>query len=101
MHGLIVSDAFGIPNRHMLVTEKVEGGTFKFRDYYSAYDNYPYVNFSIRRQPVTDKLIEDILAKYINREEEIKQINKRLINSYPNYAKMYINPLRRLFKRIF
>ena len=101
LHGLIVSDAFGIPNRHMVVTEKVEGGTFKFRDYYSAYDDYPYVNFSIRRQPVTDKLIEDILAKYINREDEIKQINKRLINSYPNYAKMYINPLRRLCKQIF
>ena len=101
LHGLIVSDAFGIPNRHMLVTEKVEGGTFKFRDYYSAYNDYPYVNFSIRRQLVTDRLIEDILTGYINREDEIKQINKRLINSYPNYAKMYINPLRRLFKQFF
>lgn len=100
LHGLIISDAFAIPNRHMIVTQKVEGGTFKFRDYYSAYDDYPYVNFEVRNQPVTDKLVEDILSGYKNRQSEIDSINKRLVRSYPNYAKMYKNPLRRLFKKI-
>lgn len=101
LHGLIVADAFGIPNRHMVVTEKVEGGTFKFRDYYSAYENYPYINFYIKKQPITDKLVEEILEKYTNREKEIEQINARLVKSYPSYAKMYLNPFKRLFKHIF
>jgi hypothetical protein len=37
LHGLIIADAFGIPNAWCRVSERLDGGGFKFEDYYSAY----------------------------------------------------------------
>ena len=37
MHGLIFSDALGVPNAHIRLGDKVKGGLYKFYDYYSAY----------------------------------------------------------------
>ena len=36
LHGLIVSDAYGIPNVFAKFSNLVEGGTFKYRDYFSG-----------------------------------------------------------------
>ena len=38
LHGLIVADSFGIPNRRIGLHNKIAGGDFKFRDYASALD---------------------------------------------------------------
>lgn len=47
LHGLVISDALGIPNQWMTFSEsKVVGHGFKFRDYYSAFgieDPIPYM----------------------------------------------------------
>lgn len=37
LHGLIASDAFGIPNAWMQISGAVRGDNFKFRDYYSVF----------------------------------------------------------------
>jgi len=37
LHGLIFSDALGVPNAHIRLGDKLKGGLYKFRDYYSAY----------------------------------------------------------------
>lgn len=46
LHGLVLADAMGIPNRWTLFSDgKIGGGSFKFRDYYSAFninDPIPY-----------------------------------------------------------
>lgn len=43
LHGVIVSDAFGIPRQAELFPQAVnEGGDFKFRDYASVYDEHPH-----------------------------------------------------------
>lgn len=36
LHGLIVADSFQIPNAHLKLSDKLTGGDFKFKDYYSA-----------------------------------------------------------------
>lgn len=37
LHGLIFSDALGVPNAHVRLGDKLKGGLYKFHDYYSAY----------------------------------------------------------------
>ena len=37
MHGLIISDAYGIPNRRVIFSDKIKSSS-KFEDYYSAFD---------------------------------------------------------------
>lgn len=37
LHGLICSDALDVPNRWTPLSGNVEGGAYKFRDYYSAF----------------------------------------------------------------
>ena len=37
LHGLIVADSFGIPNMHVLFSDRPLGDGYKFDDYYSAY----------------------------------------------------------------
>ena len=37
MHGLIAADALGIPNARIRVADRITGGDYKFRDYYSVF----------------------------------------------------------------
>lgn len=36
LHGLILADAYGIPNQWLVASDRLLGGEFKFRDYYST-----------------------------------------------------------------
>lgn len=36
LHGLIFADGLGVPNLHFKMSDKLKGGTYKFRDYNSA-----------------------------------------------------------------
>ena len=38
LHGIVVADGLGIPNAWLVLSNKVKGGEFKFRDYFSAID---------------------------------------------------------------
>lgn len=38
MHGLIISDAYDVPNQRVILSDKIVGGDFKYRDYYSTTD---------------------------------------------------------------
>lgn len=39
LHGLILADAYGIPNVWAVFSDRLHGGTFKFEDYYSTTDS--------------------------------------------------------------
>ena len=41
LHGLICADAYGIPNRRMVLRDELIGGDFKFLDYYGAMSLIP------------------------------------------------------------
>ena len=37
LHGLIFADSFHIPNIHIVISDRLSGDGFKFKDYYSSY----------------------------------------------------------------
>lgn len=49
LHGLIAADAFGIPNRHIILSDLPKGDGFKFDDYYSAY-GVPHITTDLRHE---------------------------------------------------
>ena len=90
LHGLIVADSFGIPNYHLKLSQKLEGGIndYKFNDYYSAF-NGKYIKADI------DKIFYEEYLSKIEKEyikiRNLKTIQKQLIEAFP-YQKLQ-NPL--------
>lgn len=84
LHGLIFSDAMNVPNSWVKFSNKVKGGTFKFRDYYSVMTN-PQQNF------VSCKDLEDLsyAAKIATVSENLDY--DRMYNSITNYFSKYKN----------
>lgn len=87
LHGLIVADAFRIPNMRIYLTNAPLGSGFKFNDYYSAYDieNLPYrideakipsINELIDKYEVTDAMVEKMKKDmYVCLEKFLKNQN--------------------------
>lgn len=80
LHGLIVADSFGIPNMHMPLSDKVHGGEYKFRDYYSSI-NRNYISFKKGNLYNTEKIVE--AANGYKRIDNLAEIQNRLIESFP------------------
>lgn len=79
LHGLIVSDAFGIPNRRLIVSDLIKS-TRKFADYYSAFgfdEPDPLTPQVISGQLSPDKLIGEY------RERDVDRICTELIAAFP------------------
>lgn len=53
LHGLICADAYGVPNRHIVLSWRVEGAGYKFRDYYSVFPSAQYEPIDLRTRTVT------------------------------------------------
>jgi len=78
LHGIIISDAYHIPNVWVEFSDRVVGNGFKFRDYFS----------SVKRDIHTPKTINiltdiDILSNNKHKKEAIDIDLKPLINSCP------------------
>lgn len=82
MHGLIVADSFGIPNVRMVLSDKIVGGDYKFRDYYSAFD------MELPKKIIMSPEIKIIDTKFIREQyrvprEKVQEICKELIRVFP------------------
>jgi pyruvyltransferase len=82
MHGLILSDAYGIPSKRITLSDKIHGGDFKFSDYYST-TNSPsesacYVSASVTRQDVDAALSQATVKEIIVDLVSLK-------NSFPSF----------------
>lgn len=70
LHGLVLADAFRIPNIRIHLSDAPLGGTFKFDDYYSAYgieapaveiegvESVPSINDIIDKYKITDSMVK-------------------------------------------
>lgn len=80
LHGLIVSDAYNIPNYWIRLSDKLTGGDYKFKDYYSAFNESPT---RLNLGAVQKDNLEELVFNYSNKSRKIAVIQKKLIEAYP------------------
>lgn len=79
LHGLIVSDSFNIPNYWMTLSDALTGGSYKFEDYYSIYDEKPDPLVALEVETIS---IDDLIESY--EMKNLKLIQEQLINAFPH-----------------
>ena len=82
LHGLIFADSYNIPNRQLIMSDKVSGGSYKFKDYYSAFNLELPKAIDIRNEIIDDDAIINVITSYTKKDVETKQIE--LTNVYKN-----------------
>lgn len=77
LHGLIVADSFGIPNKRLIYTDNLLGDGYKFDDYYSSFgvDN-KYFDLNGGDFPSIKQITDDYNISQSVVEEKKKQIMK-------------------------
>lgn len=64
LHGLVIADALGVPNLWVVFSEKVQGGSFKFRDYLSAYGVDDRIAYTLRYDTPVDEIQRQALGEW-------------------------------------
>lgn len=80
MHGLIAADAYGIPNRWLMLSDKLVGGEFKFHDYYNAIGVFNETPIKTTELTSIDNL--DALIALTSKKEIQLDLDK-LYNAFP------------------
>lgn len=81
LHGLILSDAYKIPNKWIVLSDRLVGGDFKFKDYYST-TSQPEEQCSLINDK--DELLN--LISEFNLHVSVKEFiysRNKLINAFP------------------
>lgn len=77
LHGLIIADAYGIPNARVNISNKLIGGDFKFKDYCMSVGREIDLGFQLHENTT----LEEILELHFNKS--IKFNSLKLLNSAP------------------
>ena len=88
LHGLIVSDAYGVPNCWITLSGQINGGLFKFYDYFSSVGRADSEPLKISRASDIN-YINDRIAKWTPAEIDVDDI----INACPFLNKDYFGKL--------
>jgi hypothetical protein len=84
LHGLITADSFEIPNVHISLTHRLEGGSYKFRDYYSIFEESRH--YTVGLQDVLGRPLEeiiDIIHAHYKVPRDLEVIKQQIIESMP------------------
>ncbi len=85
LHGLVFSDAAGIPNLHLKVTDKLGGDGFKFKDYYSSF-GMEHICWDISER--TDlPTVQNIKDLYEIESAAVEEKKNALIAAFPSELK--------------
>ena len=60
LHGLIISDAYNIPNLWIRLSNKIEGGNFKYLDYFSAVSRETKEPMIVDKKSTPESIIEEV-----------------------------------------
>jgi len=84
MHGLIVADSVGTPNIHVPMSNKLKGGSYKFKDYYSVFseDRYKPGTPEEIYQLSNDQLIDHVQQAYVI-PQDLQDIKDSIIDAFP------------------
>ena len=82
LHGLIFADSLHIPSMHILGSQALYGGNFKFEDYYSSFGlvDKPFV---LEGGSLPDKKM--IIENYCVPAEMVEVKKRQLIESFPRF----------------
>jgi len=84
LHGLIVGDSVGTPNKHLVLSDKLKGGSYKFIDYYSALEGTSYT--ALQQKELSglsaDAICNQIKANY-QYPTNLQVIQRSLIEAFP------------------
>ena len=80
LHGLVFSDSLHIPNIHVRLTELPKGGSYKFRDYYSAFN---LVDPALKLDDILTISSQEIINSYKVSSAEVEKKKCQLIASFP------------------
>lgn len=81
LHGLVTADAFEIPNQWIELSDKIRGGGWKFKDYYSVFDIDEPVCLPITKNT---KELELIKSKTNYIRPNILKIKEDLVKAFPD-----------------
>ena len=83
LHGLIVSDSFKTPNVHIVLSDNLKGGLYKFHDYYSVFSENRYQARKIEALPKTAEEIAELVKSLYVRPKDLADSQRRIIDSFP------------------
>ena len=86
LHSLVFSDSLHIPNVHVRLTEIPKGGSYKFRDYYSAFN---LVDPALKLDDILTISSQEIINGYKVSSVEVEEKKRQLIASFPACFKGY------------
>lgn len=82
LHGLIIADSFHIPNKQVILTDKLAGDGFKFRDYYSCFGlEQNAQDLRIDRNIDIDKIIGEYPVSY----DAVEQKKIEIVDAFKRY----------------
>jgi pyruvyltransferase len=82
LHGLIVADSLGIPNRRVVLTNKLTGDGFKFNDYYSVFGGQPNPIDLKRNLKVDINVVE---REYAISRQQVLDLNGKIKEAFFRY----------------
>ena len=83
LHGLILSDSFGIPNARIIFSNKIIGGDYKFNDYYSSFGLDYHLKIDLRNISFDSSHMQLIDNNYKISLDMIKKKQCQLLKYFP------------------
>ena len=86
LHGLIFSDSYSIPNRQIILGDKICGGDYKYRDYYSSYNINKPEAIDLRKNCITDDTIDFVRNNYSISKKQVMKKQQQLAKIFEELA---------------